>query len=266
MVPPTDRTRPSLIVLLAQVVTAFVLVSWPVAAQQKLDLAASLREKPASETDISHSTVEPVASSGVSNDRLFYALPNFLTVDSSQTLPPLTAPQKFKVVARSSFDYVEYPWYAFRAGISQAQNSEPAYGQGAAGYAKRYALTFADCTTENFMVGAVLPSLLRQDPRYYRAGQGTVRHRMGYAVSRIFVTRADSGREQFNFSEILGSALAAGISTYSYHPAQDRTLGNVACGWGTQLAFHTFTIVMREFWPDLRRKISQKPHRDDSAL
>ena len=166
---------------------------------------------------------------------------------------------------RSSFDYVEYPWYAFRAGISLAQNSEPTYGQGAAGYGKRYALTFADCTIENFIVGAIFPSLLRQDPRFYRSGEGSVSHRTGYAVSRIFVTRADSGHEQFNFSEIFGSALAAGISTYSYHPAQDRTLHSAAAGWGTQLAFHTFTIVMREFWPDLRQKISRTPYRGEVA-
>jgi hypothetical protein len=186
-------------------------------------------------------------------------------VESPQKLSPLTTQQKFRVVARSSFDYVEYPWYAFRAGISQAQNSEPAYGQGASGYAKRYALTFADCTIENFMVGAVFPWLLRQDPRFYRSGEGTVGHRTGYAVSRIFVTRTDTGREQFNFSEILGSALVAGVSTYSYHPAEDRNLRHAVSGWGTQVGFHTCTIIMREFWPDLRRAVSHKASPEVSA-
>jgi hypothetical protein len=194
-----------------------------------------------------------------SNNRLFYALPDFLTVENTADLRPLTAQQKFTVVARSSFDYVVLPVYALRTSISQAQNREPSYGQGAPGYGKRYALTFADCTIDNFMVGAVLPSLLHQDPRFYRLGDGPVAHRAAYAVSRILFTRADSGRKQFNFSEVFGSALATGISTYSYHPPEDRTFRNAATAWGTQMAFHTVTLAMKEFWPDLRRKMSHTP-------
>jgi len=195
---------------------------------------------------------------GVSKDRLFFTLPNFLTVENAGQIPPLTAGQKFKVVARSSFDYVEFPWYAFLAGISQAENSEPGYGQGAAGYGKRYGAAFADGTIENFWTSAILPSLLRQDPRFYQLGKGTFWHRTGYAVSRIFVTRTDSGHNQFNASEIFGSAIAAGISTYSYHPQSDRTLSNTASVWGTQIGYDTITLVVKEFWPDIRRKISRK--------
>jgi hypothetical protein len=161
-------------------------------------------------------------------------------------------------VARGSFDYVEFPWYAALAGISQAENSEPGYGQGAAGYAKRYGAAFADGTIENFMVGAVFPSLLKQDPRFYQSGEGTFWHRTGYAISRIFVTRTDSGHQQFNFSEFLGSALAAGISTYSYHPRADKNLPNTASVWGTQVGYDTLTLVVKEFSPDIRRKLSHK--------
>src|SRR4029077_17323752 len=100
-------------------------------------------------------------STGTSKDRLFFALPNFLTLETRQ-VSPLTTGQKFKAVTRSAFDYVEYPWYAFLAGISQAEHSEPGYGQGAAGYGKRYGAAFADGTMESFMTGAILPSLLRQ--------------------------------------------------------------------------------------------------------
>src|SRR5208282_1248792 len=123
--------------------------------------------------------------------------PNFLTVQNAGTLPQLSVGGKFKVVARGSFDYVEYFWYGALAGISQAENSEPGYGQGAEGYGKRYGASFADGTIENFMVGAVFPSLLRQDPRYYQLGHGGFVHRTSYAVSRSFVTRTDSGRAQF---------------------------------------------------------------------
>jgi len=194
---------------------------------------------------------------GTSNDRLFWALPNFLTV-KTEKIPPLTAGQKFKVVARSSFDYIEYPWYAILAGISQAENSEAGYGQGTEGYAKRYAATFADGTIENFMVGAVLPSALHQDPRYYEMGKGGFWHRTSYAVSRLLITRSDSGHAEFNFSEIVGSAIAASISTFSYHPRGERNIGNTATVWGSEIGYDGITIELKEFWPDIHRHFSKK--------
>lgn len=194
---------------------------------------------------------------GTSNDRLFWTLPNFLTVENAAQIPPLTAGQKFKVVARSSFDPVEYPYVGFLAAISQAQNSEPGYGQGAAGYGKRYGAAFADNTIENFMTGAVLPSLLRQDPRYYQLGKGGFWHRAGYSISRIFITRSDSGHNQFNISEIAGAAIAAGISN-AYHPAGDRTVTNTMSVWWTQIGWDTVATVVKEFWPDIRRKVHKK--------
>jgi len=195
---------------------------------------------------------------GTSNDRLFYTLPNFLTIENASEVPRLTVKQKFAVVARGSFDYVEYPWYAFLAGISQAENSEPGYGQGAQGYGKRYGAAFADGTIENFWTAAILPSVLRQDPRFYQMPDGTFMHRTEYAVSRIFITRSDSGSRQFNFSEIVGSAISAAISTYSYHPRADRTIGNTASVWGSQVGYDTLTIEVKEFWPDIRRMIRKK--------
>jgi hypothetical protein len=208
---------------------------------------------------------------GTSNDRLFFTLPNFLTLENSGHVPPLTTHQKFAVAVRGSFDYVQYPWHAFLAGISQAQNSEPGYGQGWEGYGKRFAASFADGTIENFTTGAILPSLLHQDPRYFQLGHGSFTHRALYAVSRNLVTRGDSGKNQFNFSEVVGGAMAAAISTYSYHPKgklvttttpgemryipSDRTLDNAAMVWATQYAYDTMTIFLKEFWPDIRRKV-----------
>ena len=193
-----------------------------------------------------------------SKDRLFYTLPNFLTVENSAQTPPLTAGQKFKITLRSSFDYVQYPWYAALAGISQAENSEAGYGQGAEGYAKRFGQEFADGTIENFMVNAVVPSLLHTDPRYYQLGKGGFWHRTGYALSRLVITRTDAGNHIFNFGEIGGSAAAAAISTYSYHPQADRNLSNVASTWGTQIGYDALSIFAKEFWPDIRRKIKKK--------
>jgi hypothetical protein len=196
--------------------------------------------------------------SATSKDRLFFALPNFLTVENAGQIPPLSTKQKFKVVAQGSFDYVEFGWYAALSGISQAENSEPGYGQGAEGYGKRYGAALADGTIENFMTQAIFPSVLRQDPRYYQMGKGGFWHRTEYAISRIFITRTDSKGEQFNASEIFGSALSAGISSYSYHPGADRTVDNSLKVWGTQVGYDTLTLVVKEFWPDIRRAITKK--------
>jgi hypothetical protein len=108
------------------------------------------------------------------------------------------------------------------------------------------------------MTGAILPSILREDPRYFQSGQGGFWTRTGYAVSRIFVTRTDAGNNRFNTSEVVGAALSAGISTYSYHPREDRTLANTASVWGSLLGYDTLTQVAREFWPDIRRKLHKK--------
>jgi hypothetical protein len=210
---------------------------------------------------------------GTSNDRLFYALPNFLTLQGTQKLPPLSTKDKFKVVALGTFDYFEYPWWGALAAINQAENNEPGYGQGWEAYAKRYGSTAGDSMIENFMVGAVFASALHQDPRFYQSGKGGFWKRSGYAVTRIVVTRNDSGNRQFNYSEVFGSATAAAISVYSYHPRStflstptnphlyvpsDRTLSHVASTWGTQMMLDSITIMLKEFWPDIHKKMSHK--------
>jgi hypothetical protein len=196
---------------------------------------------------------EPPA--GTSNDRLFFALPNFLTVENAAKLPPLTTKQKFAVTGRTAFDASEFPWYGIIAGIRQAQNGDPSYGRGATGYAKRYGLTFVDGTIENFMVSAVAASAFHLDPRYYQLGDGGVWHRTAYSVSRIVVTRNDAGQARFNYAEILGSAAAAGLSGV-YHPAEDRNLRAMLFAWESQVGYDTLAIVLKEFWPDIRRKLT----------
>jgi len=197
-------------------------------------------------------------NAGTSNDRLFFTLPNFLTLENAGQVPPLTAGQKFRVVARGNFDYIQYVWYGFLSGISQAEDSEPGYGQGAEGYAKRYGAAFADGTIENFMTGAILPTILHQDPRYFQLGHGSFIHRTWYAASRNIITRTDSGHKQFNYSEVLGGGISAAISTYSYHPTADKTFTNTLSVWATQYGYDTLTLGVKEFWPDIRRKILHK--------
>lgn len=193
------------------------------------------------------------------DDRLFYALPNYLTIENADQAPLLSSGEKYKMVAKTSFDYVEYPYIAALSGISQAENSEAGYGQGAAGYGKRFGAAFADNTIGNFMTGAVFPSILKQDPRYYQLGASHAKpaHRVFYSIERLFVTRTDSGHSQFNVSEIAGNAVAAGISNI-YHPASDRTVANTISVWWTEIMWDGVANEAKEFWPDLHQWISRK--------
>jgi hypothetical protein len=191
---------------------------------------------------------------GPNHDRLFWALPNFLTVENAENVSPLTAGQKFKLVARGVFDPMEFVLMGFVAGLGQASDSDPSYGQGAQGYGKRYGTAYGDNLIENFMASAALPSLLHQDPRYYQLGHGGFRKRAIHALSRVVIARSDSGQTQFNYSEILGAGSAAAISTYAYHPQSERSFGNVGSVWVTQMGWDAATYMVKEFWPDLRKK------------
>ena len=137
-------------------------------------------------------------------------LPQF-GVTSRQNASPLTSREKFHLFAKSAFDPVTIGVVGLQAGISQAENEFPAYGQGAQGYAKRYAANFSDGFIGTMIGSAILPSLLKQDPRYFYKGTGTVRSRALYAVAMSVVCKGDNGHWQPNYSSIIGS-LAAGLS------------------------------------------------------
>jgi len=255
---------------------AFFLLVFPMVAlaeqqaqpQQAQSSSAAAPSKDQSDTGDKTKTdqkTQQQTQAGTSNDRLFFTLPNFLTMENAGQLPPLTPRQKFRTVARAAFDYIEYPWYSALAGISQAENSEPAYGQGATGYAKRYGTAFADGTIENFMAGAVIPTVLRQDPRFYQSGKGTFFRRSSYAVSRLFVTGSDRGTKQPNLSEIFGAGIAAMVGTFTYHPRNERNFSNASSVWGTQIGYDGITLELKEFWPDIRGKLRHKKPADPSA-
>jgi hypothetical protein len=205
-------------------------------------------------TDKEQQNVQHEKETGTSKDRIFWIMPNFLTMENADNIPPLTAGQKFKVVGRSLVDPSEFALVGFVAGLGQASDSNPTYGQGALGYAKRYGTSYADNAVENFMASAVLPSLLHQDPRYYQLGHGSFVRRAGHALARVVITRTDSGKEQFNYSEVFGAGMAATISTYTYHPESERSFGNVASVWSTQIGWDVVTYMIKEFWPGLRKK------------
>jgi hypothetical protein len=191
------------------------------------------------------------------DDRMFYVMPNYLTVENESQVKPLTVGQKFKITAEGAFDPYEFFVVGVLAGIRQAGNTNPAFGQGAAGFGKRYGTAFADQVDGNMMVGGVFPSLLHTDPRYFQMGKGGGRHRALYAFSRIFITRKDSGGQTFNFAEPLGNGVATAVSTL-YYPAQDRSALGSFTNWGTQMAVDALGNELKEFWPDIHRKIQRK--------
>jgi hypothetical protein len=191
------------------------------------------------------------------NDRIFKVIPNYTTVENPTTFAPITVKEKFKLGAEDSFDPYEFPLAGIVAGIAQASNDDPTWGQGLKGYGKRYAAAFADTTIGSFMTTGIFPSLLQEDPRYFRKVSGGFLRRSGYAMKRLFVTRTDSDHSQFNYSEFGGNGVAAAISL-TYHSRQDRTLSNFGSNFGTQISIDVIANQLKEFWPDIRRKIFKK--------
>jgi hypothetical protein len=193
-----------------------------------------------------------------SKDRIFSLVPNYYTVDAENhhQIPPISAGAKFKLFAKSTFDPGGFIVIGILAGESQGLDTDPEWGQGAAGYGRRYASSFADETIEGFTTTALFPVLFHQDPRYFRLGQGKFWHRTGYAISRIVVTRTDSARNTFNASEIVGAAVA-GVSV-AYHPAAERTWVGAGSTVGSDVAVDTVSNFFREFWPDIEHKLHWK--------
>jgi hypothetical protein len=152
--------------------------------------------------------------------RVFGAIPNFYVVYAPNAAP-LDTKQKFHLAWKSSIDPMTFLITGGIAGYEQAANSFSGYGQGAQGYGKRYAANYADNFIGTMIGGAILPSILKQDPRYFYKGTGTIRSRILYAIATSVVCKSDSGRWQPNYSGILGSLAAGGISNL-YYPASNR--------------------------------------------
>jgi hypothetical protein len=194
------------------------------------------------------------AEEGQQTERILWIVPNFRAVSAGSKLPPQSIKEKFKTAAQDSFDYSSFIFVGLQAGISQATDAYPEFHQGAAGYGRYYWHTFADQTDENLWVEAVLPSVLHQDSRYYTLGHGGFIKRGIYAVSRTIITRTDSGGETFNASEVLGSGIAAGISS-AYYPSQSRTWTRIGQRWLTNALLDLGTFGAKEFWPDINHAI-----------
>ena len=191
---------------------------------------------------------------GKQTKRILGIVPNFRAVSANTKLPPQSVKDKFIGATEDSFDYSSFIFAGILAGVSQWENSYPEFHQGAAGYGRYYWHTFVDQTSENYLVEFILPSALRQDPRYYTLGHGGVLKRTVYSFSRVLITRTDSGDETFNASEIVGAGAAAGISSL-YYPSPYKTWTKTGQRWLTNVSLDGGTFIFKEFWPDINNKI-----------
>ena len=186
--------------------------------------------------------------------RMMWVVPNFGAVSSNTQLPPLSTREKFKLAEEDSFDYSAFVWTGILAFQSWGLNSDPELGQDAAGYGRYYWRGFADGVSGTYFTEAIIPALTHEDPRYYTMGHGGFLRRTEYALSRTFITKTDSGADSFNWSEVGGNGLEAGLSN-AYYPPQEQGFSQTLRNWGTQMESAALNNVAKEFWPDIRRKL-----------
>ena len=259
--------------------TALVLLFWPsgaLAQSPSEDVPPTVATVPASADpplfwpQQESNSDEPPQSKGVSTSldagtlrstteakqskRILWIFPNYRAVSANTQLPPLSLKTKFWLATQDSFDYSSFITAGMLAGISQAKNSYPEFGQGAKGFGRYYWHAVADQAVGNYFTEAIVPTLTREDPRYYTLGHGGFLKRTGYAVSRLFVTRTDSGGRTFNISEIVGNGAGAGISDL-YYPSRERTWTKTGQKWITQIGLDGAFNIIKEFWPDVNRLI-----------
>jgi hypothetical protein len=207
-----------------------------------------------------------IAVSPISNDRILGVIPNFQTVsDPARPYAPLRARDKWRLFVKESVD----PWTFFTAAagaaFSQIDNDDPKYGVGVKPYLQRFGAAQADVTTQNFFSDAVLASLLHEDPRYFRMGPGnSVTRRIAYAMSRMVITRRDSGRDGFNFSNIGGIGMGIALSD-AYYPPRSVGGGELESRVITSLTASALGNLLPEFWPDFREKLARLKRRQQSS-
>lgn len=185
--------------------------------------------------------------------RILGVMPNFRSVSADIEMERQTPKSKLIDAAHDSFDYSSFLLAAVQAEMSRNSNSYPEFHTNAVGYGRYYWHTLVDTGSENFMVGGAGPIIFRQDSRFYTLGHGSIVHRAFHAATRVFVTRTDDGGNAFNYSEIVGSGAASGLSTL-YYPTKYRTWTKVGQKWLTSDIIDSANFTFKEFWPDINKK------------
>jgi hypothetical protein len=188
--------------------------------------------------------------------RIFGIVPNYRSSGSLNPYHPISVKAKFAIASEDAFDRGTFVLAAAFAGESQLSNDNRAFGQGAAGYGQYLGASYGNFVIGDYMTEGVFPSLLHQDPRYFRQGTGSGWSRVKYSVGQIILTHNDSGKVAFNYSEVLGNSAAVAISTAYLQNQRDASDASV--NLVTQLGVDAASNVLKEFWPDLQRKFSHK--------
>lgn len=186
--------------------------------------------------------------------RILYIIPNYRAVSANTKLPPLSFKSELWLATQDSFDYSGFIFVGALAGVDMADKAQPTFGQGAEGFGKYYWHVFVDSTIENYMTEAIIPAPTKEDPRYYTMGKGGIFKRTGYAVTRLFITKTNSGGSTFNLSEIVGAGASAGLGNL-YYPAESRPFVKTYQRWGTQVGLDGVFNVFKEFWPDVNKAV-----------
>jgi hypothetical protein len=191
--------------------------------------------------------------------RVFGVLPNYRTANLTAEYHPIDAKHKMIIALKDSFDYPLIGLGAAYAGLYQAEDSHPQFGEGFKGYLRRFGTSYSDQVLGNMFTEGFLPVAFHEDPRYFRLGSGKKWHRASYALTRIFVTKTDTGARSFNFAEVIGNGTATLIG-WSYY-TDTRDAPDYFQAFGTQLATDAISQVLKEFWPDIKRRYLKR-HKD----
>ncbi len=197
-----------------------------------------------------------VVPQAVNQKRILGIIPNYRTVPFPHPYKPISRSAKFKLATQDAFDRGTFFLAAAFAGVGQLDHANSAFGQGAAGYGQYLGTAYADFVIGDYMTEAVFPILLHQDPRFFRKGSGKTLSRLTYAAGQIVLTHGDNGRVQFNYSEFLGNATSVAISNAYY--VDNRDASDAAVKWVSQLGVDAASNVLKEFWPDIQRKLTRK--------
>src|SRR5467141_5269081 len=181
---------------------------------------------------------------------------------TSAKLCTLQLKDKFALFVQDSLDPVTFLGAAFDAGLDQAENTDPSYGQGAEGYGRRYGGEFAGQASSRFFKDFAYPWIFSEDPRYYRLAHGKPRTRLLHAVEHAVVAHRDDGKRMFNFSEWLGTTSTVVLAN-TYRPDNDRGFAPAAQQVSFSILQDVGFDVLREFWPEISRKF-KLPFRGES--
>jgi hypothetical protein len=174
--------------------------------------------------------------------------------DLATSPKPLTSKQKFELSGDESIAPSRLVSSALGAGLGQAADSLPGYGQGMSGYGKRFGSSMASAASDHFFETFLLASLLHRDPRYFVLLRGGAGYRIKYALSRTVVTRTDDGRSAVNWPGVLGPLLAESLAN-SYLPVREQTAGRTFRRYGFRVGLNTASKVVREYWPTIFRSL-----------